>query len=69
MSDMYYDASGEFIGPKYWETEPYLDDDGDYMVSSMKRDESMYETYVFLLPAGNPEPAPVGYGSPSPNYW
>jgi len=64
MFDMYHDQSGEFIGPTYWDTEPFLDEFGNYVVSSMKDDEPMHETFVFLLPAGAPR-----LPSPTPNNW
>ena len=50
MSDLYYDADGEFIGPKYWATEVYLDDAGQYVIDHMKWDCPMYEEYVELGP-------------------
>ena len=51
-----YDADGQYCGPKYWTTDVYVDSDNNYVTSEMKRDESMYETLVFLAPAGDPAP-------------
>jgi len=56
MSDILYDTDGQYCGPKYWTTDVYVDYDNNYVTSSMKRDESMYETPVFLAPAGDPDP-------------
>ena len=56
MSDILYDTDGHYCGPKYWTTDVYVGYDNNYVTSSMKRDESMYETSVFLGPAGDPDP-------------
>ena len=50
-----YDTEGQFCGPKYWDSLPWVDSDsGIYYISSYKRDETMYETEVYLQPAGAP---------------
>ena len=66
MSDLYYDAQGEFIGPKYWTTEVYVDCDNNYVTAGMKYDEYVYETPVYLAPAGDPVPVPSGTGPVRP---
>ena len=43
---------------KYWDTDMFVDCDDNYVTYDMKRDEMMYVNYIYLLPAGEPEPAP-----------
>ena len=50
MSATFYDVNGEFIGPKYWSSELYLDDAAQYVVDHMKHDCPMYEEYIELGP-------------------
>jgi hypothetical protein len=57
MSDLMYDTTGEFIGPKRWDADVCVDDDNNYVMYHMKRDELEYMSYVYLMPAGQPDPA------------
>ena len=65
MTDLFYDVNGQYCGPKYWDSEVQVNDDNNYVIYAMKRDEPMYDIPVFLDPAGDPDADPnEGYGGP-----